>query len=72
MRACAHPIPVYCGRICYGLYLYHYRIFQLVQQWAPPLHAHMVVLLVGGPLAFLAATASYFLVERHFMRARPV
>jgi peptidoglycan/LPS O-acetylase OafA/YrhL len=49
MRACAHPIPVYCGRICYGLYLYHYPIFQLIQQWVPPLHAHMVVLLVGWP-----------------------
>jgi peptidoglycan/LPS O-acetylase OafA/YrhL len=71
-RVYEHPIPVYCGRICYGLYLYHFPIFQLVRQWAPPAHVHMVVLLVGWPLAFVAATASYFLVERHFMRARPV
>jgi peptidoglycan/LPS O-acetylase OafA/YrhL len=71
-RVYEHPIPVYCGRVCYGLYLYHYPIFQLVKQWAPSEHVQPVVLLVGWPLAFVAATASYFLIERRFMRARPV
>jgi peptidoglycan/LPS O-acetylase OafA/YrhL len=67
-----HPIPVYFGRICYGLYLYHYPIFQLVKDYAPPQYVQLVVFVVGWPLSFIAATASYYLVERHFMRARPV
>jgi peptidoglycan/LPS O-acetylase OafA/YrhL len=39
---------------------------------APPGRARLVTLLVGWPLSFLAATASYFLIERRFMRARPI
>jgi peptidoglycan/LPS O-acetylase OafA/YrhL len=35
-RVYEHPVPVYVGRVCYGLYLYHWPIFLFVQQWAPP------------------------------------
>jgi peptidoglycan/LPS O-acetylase OafA/YrhL len=71
-RVYEHPVPVFIGRVCYGLYLYHWPIFLCVQEWAPPAHAQLVTLLVGWPLSFLAAAASYFLIERHFMRARPI
>lgn len=71
-RVYEHPVPVFIGRVCYGLYLYHWPIFLCVQQWAPPGQATLVTLLVGWPLSFLAATASYFLIERRFMRARPI
>jgi len=65
-----HPIPVFCGRICYGLYIWHFPIFTWIVSWAQP--RYITVLLVGWPLTFGAATASYYLIERHFMRARPV
>jgi peptidoglycan/LPS O-acetylase OafA/YrhL len=71
-RVYEHPIPVYFGRICYGLYLYHFPIFIWIQSWAPKDHVPLTTLLIGWPVAILVASASYFLIERHFMRARPV
>jgi len=71
-RVYEHPVPVYVGRVCYGLYLYHFPIFLWVKQWAPPGQVRLMIVLVGWPLSLLAATASYFLIERRFMRARPV
>ena len=71
-RVYEHPVPVFIGRTSFGLYLYHWPIFLCVQQWAPPGQTRLVTLLVGWPLSFLAATASYFLIERRFMRARPI
>jgi len=65
-----NPVPVFCGRICYGLYVWHYPVFSLLRG---EFHArYIVVFLVGWPIVFTSAIASYYLIERHFMRARPV
>jgi peptidoglycan/LPS O-acetylase OafA/YrhL len=70
-RVYEHPVPAYLGRTCYGLYLYHLPVFRWVQQWAPPNNLSLTIFLVGWPLTLAAASASYFFVERNFMRARP-
>jgi peptidoglycan/LPS O-acetylase OafA/YrhL len=65
-----HPVPVFWGRICYGLYVWHWPIFVLLRmqfQLQP-----LSVIFIGWPLAFACATASYYLIERQFMRVRPV
>lgn len=59
---------VFCGRICYGLYIWHVPI--VAGLWV--IYGHAVGVLVGLPLTFLVATASYSWIERPFMRARPV
>lgn len=64
-----HPVPVFCGRICYGLYIWHYPIFSLMREHN---FAYITIFLIGWPIAFGLATASYYLIERHFMRVRPV
>jgi peptidoglycan/LPS O-acetylase OafA/YrhL len=69
-RLYEHPVPVFIGRICYGLYIWHFPIFVWVGSLAPD-HRTNMVLLVGWPLSFLVATLSFYLVERPFMRARP-
>ena len=69
-RLYEHPIPVFCGRICYGLYVWHWPIFYVM---LANLQFHPLgVLFVGWPLAFAISIASYYLIERHFMRARPL
>jgi len=69
-RLYEHPIPVFCGRICYGLYVWHWPIFYVM---LANLQFHPLgVLFVGWPLAFAVSIASYYLIERHFMRARPL
>ena len=65
-----HPIPVFCGRICYGLYIWHYPVFSMLRgEFHQP---YILVFLIGWPIVFALATASYYLIERHFMRARPI
>lgn len=64
-----HPIPVFCGRICYGLYIWHYPVFALMRENG---FSYLAIFLTGWPIAFGLAIASYYLIERHFMRARPV
>ncbi len=64
-----HPVPVFCGRICYGLYIWHFPVFSLLREHN---FAYIEIFLIGWPIAFGLATASYYLIERHFMRVRPV
>ena len=66
-----HPLPVYVGRICYGLYIWHFPIFTLVATWAPKGKGYAAILLIGWPITFAIATLSHYLIERPFMRARP-
>jgi len=64
-----HPVPVFCGRICYGLYIWHYPVFLFLHQNDVP---YIGVFLIGWPIVFSLATASYYFIERHAMKARPV
>ena len=63
-----HPVPVFCGRICYGLYIWHYPVFVLIAENLQP--RYICTFLVGWPITFALAIASYYLIERHFMRTR--
>ena len=69
-RLYEHPIPVFCGRICYGLYVWHFPIFCVLRTDLQ--FNSLGIVLIGWPLVFVIATASYYLIERHFMRARPL
>jgi peptidoglycan/LPS O-acetylase OafA/YrhL len=64
-----HPVPVFIGRICYGLYIWHYPVFSLMRENG---FSYLAIFLTGWPIAFALAIASYYLIERHFMRVRPV
>jgi peptidoglycan/LPS O-acetylase OafA/YrhL len=65
-----HPVPVFIGRICYGLYIWHFPIFTWIVGWAHE-YRYATVFVIGWPLTFAAATLSFYLIERPFMRARP-
>lgn len=60
---------VWIGRISYGLYLWHGIFFWFIQNgnanWPQPV---MMAVQVG--LSFAAATVSYYLVERHFLKLK--
>lgn len=78
-RAFEHPIPVFCGRICYGLYIWHWPIMAVIAiahaDTNSILHGFNVNLLhvvIGWPASFACAIVSYHWIERPFMRARPV
>jgi peptidoglycan/LPS O-acetylase OafA/YrhL len=64
------PVFVFCGRICYGLYIWHYPIFSLLRGYFN--FPYIGIFLVGWPIAFALAIASYYWIERPFMRARPL
>jgi peptidoglycan/LPS O-acetylase OafA/YrhL len=64
------PPVVFCGRICYGLYIWHYPVFAVIADNLP--YRYVSTLLIGWPVTFALATASYYVIERHFMRTRPL
>jgi peptidoglycan/LPS O-acetylase OafA/YrhL len=59
----------YIGRISYGLYLYHYPMFNLTEKWKEhmpsPLYEIGLIAMI-----FLAAAASYEFVEKPFLRLK--
>lgn len=65
VRFFAMPPLRFLGLVSFGLYLWHYPVNRLVVKYrlSPLLH----VLVVFG-ISLVGATASYFLVERRFMR----
>jgi peptidoglycan/LPS O-acetylase OafA/YrhL len=69
-RVFEYPVAVFLGRICYGLYIWHFPVFIVLRM---DFHApYIVIFLVGWPIAIGLAVASYYLIERHFMRIRPL
>ncbi len=63
-----HPIPVFLGRICYGLYLWHIPIFVImrIRFHAPPGQ----ILWLGSALTVATATLSYYCLELPVLRWR--
>jgi peptidoglycan/LPS O-acetylase OafA/YrhL len=61
------PILVWIGRLSYGLYLWHFPIYNvLLAMDMTPLQ----VFVFGTPLSFAVALLSYFVVERPFLRRK--
>jgi len=63
------PLLVIQGRIFYGLYLWSFPIFMMVDTFGFR-HVYGGRAFIGIPLTYFAAIASFLLVERHFMRLR--
>lgn len=59
------PPLVFLGRICYGLYLWHFPIYNVLRV-AFGMEA-LGLVLIGVPLTFAFAIASYLLIERPFL-----
>ncbi len=60
----------FVGRISYSLYLWHFVIFLFVQQELPRHSERWERLAVGIGVAFLAAVASHYFIERPFLKPR--
>jgi len=70
-RALANPLFVYLGKISYGLYLWHFPLFLLLD--AERIHLYGLPLLavrIGATV--VVATASYYLVELPIRQGRMV
>ena len=62
-RALANPVFVYLGTISYGLYLWHFPLYSLLDAGRMHLYA-LPLLAVRMSATVVVATASYYLVER--------
>ncbi len=59
------PPLVFLGRICYGLYLWHFPVYNVLRfGFDMPVAG---VALIGVPLTFACAIASYIWIERPFL-----
>jgi peptidoglycan/LPS O-acetylase OafA/YrhL len=68
-RALGNPVFVYVGKISYGVYLWHFPLFMLVN--AERMHVYGLPLLaVRFGVTMVVATASYYLVEQPVRRGR--
>lgn len=63
---------VFTGKISYGWYLWHYPLIALIAGHASSASATGKMLATGGAIAlsYMVATASYFLIERPFLRMK--
>ena len=64
----ARPL-VAVGRVSYGLYLWHYVVYRTISDRFPHLSTRPRIL-VEVPLSFAVAAASYFVIERPFLRLK--
>jgi peptidoglycan/LPS O-acetylase OafA/YrhL len=61
---------VWTGRLSYGLYLWHYPIFNIGQNYFPPQKYGLLALVPLAILTLGAATISYYFIERPFLRLK--
>lgn len=66
-QALSRPFIVWCGTISYGLYLYHYPIFKLLESLG---YRISVVGFFGSIITFAVASLSYYLLELPFLRMK--
>jgi peptidoglycan/LPS O-acetylase OafA/YrhL len=59
---------VWIGQISYGVYLWHFPIFRVMQAFGL---RGPVVLTAGGALTFAIAGLSYYVVEKPLLRLKP-
>lgn len=64
-RVFALPPLVFLGRICYGLYLWHFPVYNIMRFGFGLSDAWLVA--VGVPLTFALAIASFLWIERPFL-----
>jgi peptidoglycan/LPS O-acetylase OafA/YrhL len=58
---------VFLGRIFYAMYLFHFPMFIIMQQYGLPIWQRVIF---GYPLTVFLALLSYAFIESHFMRTR--
>ncbi|SEB26733.1 MULTISPECIES: acyltransferase [unclassified Mycobacterium] len=63
------PILVFMGRICYGLYIWHYPIY-MVLRFRLGFVEPVPLGIIGVPLTFVAAILSWRFVESPFLKAK--
>ncbi|GAB4188725.1 MAG: hypothetical protein Tsb002_15180 [Wenzhouxiangellaceae bacterium] len=68
VRLLEWPPFVGIGRICYGLYLWHFPVFQILKLDYGL--NHWWVMLIGVPLAFAGAGLSYRYIEKPFLTSK--
>jgi peptidoglycan/LPS O-acetylase OafA/YrhL len=66
-RALRDPRLVHVGKISYGLYLWHYLVYNVARKLGPPTPLRVALQVVA---AVLVAEASYWLLERRFLRMK--
>jgi len=68
-KAMGNSALVWIGKVSYGLYLLHYPIYGLLGEF-DFMWDWKRKFLIGGALAALAAAASYYLVEKRFLKLK--
>jgi len=68
-RALANPPFVFVGKISYGLYLWHFPLFMLLDAGRTHLYGSQLLAVRFGA-TLVVATASYYLVEQPIRRGR--
>ncbi|MCX8560346.1 acyltransferase [Mycolicibacterium mucogenicum] len=68
-QAFRSPPLVFLGRICYGLYIWHFPIFMFIMFGFGITHP-VVAGLIGVPLTFAAAILSWRFIESPFLKAK--
>jgi len=68
-RALANPVFVFVGRISYGLYLWHFPLYSLLDAARLDLYG-LPLLAVRFAVTAVVATASFYLVEQPIRRGR--
>lgn len=66
-RLLSTRLLVWVGTISYGLYLWHFPVLRVLQDWEL---GGWTLVLAGFALTFAPAAASYYLVERPLLRRR--